>query len=116
MISVLRQARPNDPPPKLILNQVNMPKRPEIKPKEFAKAVQLEPIACIPFEAQLFGTAANKGQMIAEISSRGTASKALREVADLLTGRRDDKSPRKRILGLGSLFGTRKLDAGAARK
>jgi pilus assembly protein CpaE len=67
MIQILRQTRPNDPPPKLVLNRVGMPKRPEIKPNEFAKAVQLEPIACIPFEANLFGTAANKGQMVAEI-------------------------------------------------
>jgi len=112
MINVLRQARPNDPPPKLILNQVNMPKRPEIKPKEFAKAVQLEPVACIPFEAHLFGTAANKGQMIAEISSKGAAPKAFSELADLLTGRRDAKNPRRGMLSLGSLFGTRKRDAG----
>lgn len=115
MISVLRQARPNDPPPKLILNQVGLPKRPEIKPKDFAKAVQLEPIACISFEAQSFGTAANKGQMIAEVSQKGTAAKAFNEVADLLTGRKDAKRSRKGALNFGSLFGSlkRKSDGSA---
>ena len=45
-----------------------MPKRPEIKAADFAKALDDEPLAVIPFEPQLFGTAANNGQMIAEIS------------------------------------------------
>lgn len=117
MISVLRQARPNDPPPKLILNQVGMPKRPEIKPKDFAKAVQLEPIACISFEAPSFGTAANKGQMIAEVSTKGTAVKAFNDVADLLTGRKDAKGLRKSALDIGSLFGSlRRKPEGSHKK
>ena len=33
----MKQARPNDAPPKLILNQVGVPKRPEIKPDDFAE-------------------------------------------------------------------------------
>jgi pilus assembly protein CpaE len=116
MIGVLRQARPHDPPPKLVLNQVGMPKRPEIKPKEFAKAVQLEPIACIGFEAQLFGAAANKGQMIAEVSSKGAAPKAFGEIADILTGRKDAKRSQKKALSLGSLLGTMKRGSGSVRK
>ncbi|WP_245444442.1 AAA family ATPase [Microvirga sp. KLBC 81] len=116
MITVLRQARPHDPPPKLVLNQVGMPKRPEIKPKEFAKAIQLEPIACIGFEAQLFGTAANKGQMIAEVSGKGAAPKSFGEIADILTGRKDAKRSQKKALSLGSLFGTMKRGSGSVRK
>ena len=38
-------------------------------PADFAKALDDEPIAVIPFEPQMFGTAANNGQMIAELSS-----------------------------------------------
>ena len=69
LIDLLRAARPNDHRPHYCLNQVGMPKRPEIKPADFAKALEDEPIAIIPFEPQLFGTAANNGQMIAEVSS-----------------------------------------------
>ncbi|HZH12321.1 MAG TPA: AAA family ATPase [Microvirga sp.] len=116
MISVLRQARPNDPPPKLILNQVGMPKRPEIKPRDFAKAVQLEPTACISFEAQSFGTAANKGQMVAEVSPKGTAVRVFNEVADLLTGRKDAKHSRKGSLKFGSLFGSLRRKSGSSAK
>ena len=47
-----------------------MPKRPEIKPADFAKALEDQPLAVIPFEPQMFGTAANNGQMIAEVSTR----------------------------------------------
>ena len=45
-----------------------MPKRPEIKAADFAKALDDDPVAIIPFDPQLFGTAANNGQMIAEVS------------------------------------------------
>ena len=81
LITFLRQARPHDPPPKLILNQVGMPKRPEIKAAEFAKAVQLELLACIPFDPQLFGKASNAGQMAAEVSAKAPASKIFTELA-----------------------------------
>src|ERR1700726_2062757 len=69
MIDLLRAGRPNDHRPHYCLNQVGVPKRPEIKADEFAKALEAEPAALIPFEPQMFGTAANNGQMIAEISS-----------------------------------------------
>ena len=35
--------------------------------RDFAKAIEDEPIAVIPFEPQIFGNAANNGQMISEI-------------------------------------------------
>src|ERR1700677_969549 len=65
----LKAARPNDHHPRYCLNQVGIPKRPEIKAADFAKALEDEPMAIIPFEPQLFGAAANNGQMIAETSS-----------------------------------------------
>ncbi len=67
LMDLLRASRPNDTPPRYILNQIGVAKRPEIKPADFAKALEAEPIAVIPFEPQLFGTAANNGQMIAEM-------------------------------------------------
>ena len=84
LMTFLRQARPHDPPPKLLLNQVGMPKRPEIKPAEFAKAVQLELLACIPFDSHLFGKASNEGQMVAEVSAKAPASKIFNEIAGVI--------------------------------
>ena len=50
--SSARRARQR-PPPVLLLNQVGVPKRPEIKPADFAKALEDEPVAVIPFEPQI---------------------------------------------------------------
>src|SRR6201986_1995074 len=68
IFDLLKVSRPNDRAPLYCLNQVGVPKRPEIKPADFAKALEDQPVAIIPFEPQIFGTAANNGQMIAEIS------------------------------------------------
>jgi Flp pilus assembly CpaE family ATPase len=74
----LKTARPNDHRPLYCLNQVGVPKRPEIKASDFAKALDDEPVAVIPFEPQLFGSAANNGQMIAEISASHRTAEARR--------------------------------------
>jgi len=84
LVENLRKARPNDAPPRLVLNQVGVSKRPEIKTVDFAKAVGLDPVVAIPFGPKLFGNAANNGQMIFDISSRAgtpfaTISKVLLE-------------------------------------
>ena len=69
LIDLVRGARPNDERPHYCLNYVGVPKRPEIKAADFAKALESEPAAVIGFEPQLFGTAANNGQMIAEVAA-----------------------------------------------
>jgi pilus assembly protein CpaE len=83
----LKAARPNDRHPRYCLNQVGVPKRPEIKAADFAKALEREPMAIIPFEPQLFGAAANNGQMIAEISAGHKTADMFRALARDLTGR-----------------------------
>jgi pilus assembly protein CpaE len=100
MIDLLKQSRPNDVPPKLVLNQVGVPKRPEIKPDDFAAALQLEPIAVINFDPLLFGTAANNGQMIAEASAKTNVSDTFADVAQIVTGRKELKRARKGSLNL----------------
>src|ERR1700686_1122875 len=79
----LKAARPNDQRPLYCLNQIGVPKRPEIKAADFAKALDDEPIAIIPFEPQLFGAAANNGQMIAEISAGHRTAETFRQLAQL---------------------------------
>jgi len=100
MIDLLKQSRPNDVPPKLVLNQVGVPKRPEIKPDDFAAALQLEPIAVINFDPLLFGTAANNGQMIAEASAKTNVSDTFADVAQIITGRKELKRARKGSLNI----------------
>ena len=94
----LKAARPNDQRPLYCLNQVGVPKRPEIKAGDFAKALDDEPIAVIPFEPQLFGSAANNGQMIAEISANHRTADILRQLAQKLTGRIEPKKKSSSLL------------------
>ena len=98
MLSMLKAARPNDRPPLYCLNQVGMSRRPEITPREFAKAIEGPPIATIPFDPKMFGTAANNGQMIAEISARHRITKMFAHIAQHLTGRGEPKQPRGSLL------------------
>jgi pilus assembly protein CpaE len=98
LIDLLRAARPNDSRPQYCLNMVGVPKRPEIKTADFAKALEFEPIASIPFEPQVFGTAANNGQMIAEVSSSHRSAETFRSLAQSLTGRTEVKRSRTSLL------------------
>jgi pilus assembly protein CpaE len=98
MVDLLRAARPNDHRPYYCLNQVGVPKRPEIAPADFAKALEDPPLAAIPFEPQLFGTAANNGQMIAEVSSGHKTAEMVRQLAQVLTGRAEAKRKSNSLL------------------
>ncbi|KQK32106.1 CtpF protein [Bosea thiooxidans] len=98
LVDLSRATRPNDAVARLVLNQVGMPKRPEIAAGEFAKALGVEVLCAIPFDAQLFGTAANNGQMIAEVQAGGKASEAFTQIASALTGRGEAKRSRRSLL------------------
>ena len=98
LIDLLKASRPNDSRPQYCLNQVGVPKRPEIKAADFAKALESEPLAAIPFDPQMFGTAANNGQMIAEVSSGHRAAETFRSLAQTLTGRTEVKRARTSLL------------------
>ena len=69
IIDLLRAMRPYDSPPAVVLSMVGVPKRPEIPFKDFAEALGAEPVAAIPFDPQLFGMAANNGQMVGEVAA-----------------------------------------------
>jgi pilus assembly protein CpaE len=98
LIDLLRAARPNDRRPYYCLNQIGVPKRPELKPADFAKALEAEPAAVIAFEPQLFGTAANNGQMIAEMAASHRTTETFRQLAQLLTGRAEAKRQQTGLL------------------
>jgi pilus assembly protein CpaE len=103
MSDMLKAARPNDHRPYYCLNQVGIPKKPEISTNDFAKALEDDPVVVIPFEPQLFGTAANNGQMIAEVSSSHKTAEMIGQLAQVLTGRLEVKRSRGGLLSLGML-------------
>jgi pilus assembly protein CpaE len=97
LVDFLKAARVNDHRPFYALNQVGVPKRPEIKPADFAKALDDDPAAIIPFDPQIFGTAANNGQMIAEVAGNHKTAEMFRHLAQLLTGRSEAKKSRSSL-------------------
>jgi pilus assembly protein CpaE len=98
LVDVLRNARTNDRRPRIVLNLSGMPKRPEIPPAEFAKALEMELAATVPFDAQLFGTAANNGQMLGELQPGGKFEDLFVSLATSITGRSDAKRRRASVL------------------
>jgi pilus assembly protein CpaE len=98
MYDLIKASRPNDRPPLYCLNQVGIPKRPEISASEFAKAIETPPIATIPFDPQMFGLAANNGQMIAEVAAGHRTTEIFLQIAQRLTGRGETKKPRGSFL------------------
>jgi pilus assembly protein CpaE len=97
LFDLLKAARPNDRPPLYCLNQVGIPKRPEIAAAEFAKAIESQPVVSIPFEPQIFGSAANNGQMIAEISANHKSIEMFLQIAQRLTGRSETKKQKSSL-------------------
>ncbi len=97
LMDVLRAARPNDHKPRLVLNNVGMLKRPEIELVDFASAVEAEPIGVIPFDAKLFGTATNNGQMIAEVDAASKTTEILADIGRIIMGRAEVKKAKKSL-------------------
>ncbi|MBB6012149.1 pilus assembly protein CpaE [Aquamicrobium lusatiense] len=102
LMDMLKRLRPNDPPPKLILNQTGVPKRPEISVQDFAEPLETEPMAVIPFDPQLFGNAANNGRMLGEMDAKSPVVATINDIAHVLTGRAEIKARKK--AGLGSIL------------
>jgi len=98
LLDALRSARPHDHPPRLIVNGIGVLKRPEISVADFTKAVELEAAGLIPYDAKIFGTAANNGQMIAEVESASKISETFSNLARMLSGRAEVKKQRRTIL------------------
>ncbi len=93
LIDLVRAARPNDPPPRVVLNKVGVPGRPEIPVKDFGEALSGPPDLIIPFDAKAFGEAANNGQMVCDVAAKSKAAESLAELGRLLTNQRLAPAP-----------------------
>jgi pilus assembly protein CpaE len=103
MVDMLKRLRPNDTPPKLIINQAGVPKRPEIAASDFSEPLGITPMAVINFEPLLFGNTANNGRMLGEMDAKNPVVGTINEIAHVLTGRSEIKAKKK--AGLGSILG-----------
>ncbi|MEO9613773.1 MAG: AAA family ATPase [Nitratireductor sp.] len=109
LVDTLKKLRPNDKAPYLIINQAGVPKRPEISAEDFAEPLDLVPLATIPFEAQLFGNAANNGRMLGEMDAQHMIVKSIFDIAHVLTGRSEIKTkPKSGLAGMLAKLKARK--------
>jgi pilus assembly protein CpaE len=98
LLDTLKAARPNDAAPHVLLNMVGVPKRPEIQTSEFAKALECDVFASIPFDPVLFGTAANNGQMLTEVQAKSKAVEYINDLARKIAGRGESKASKSSSL------------------
>lgn len=101
----VKAMRPAESEPLLVLNRVGVPKRPEIAPAEFASSIGCRLLAQLPFDPAPFGTAANNGQMLAEVAGSHKATEIFRLIGNHVTGRGAPETAGKGpVLKLPSLF------------
>ena len=93
IIDLVRAARPNDAPPRVVLNKVGMPGRPEIPLKDFGEALGVAPSMAVAFDAKLFGQAANNGQMIDEVGPKSKQAESLEQLARMISRRETVAEP-----------------------
>jgi len=98
IVDLVRQARPNDAPPRLVLNQVGVPGRPEIPVKDFGEALGLTPSLVLPFDPKPFGQAANNGQMVAEVAPKSKAAEGIDHLARLISRREPPVAQKASVL------------------
>jgi pilus assembly protein CpaE len=83
----IKALRPTESEPLLVVNKLGVPKRPEISPAEFAQSIECRLLGTIPFDAATFGTAANNGQMLAEVAANNRINDIFRSIGMHVTGR-----------------------------
>jgi pilus assembly protein CpaE len=98
LLDTLRELRPNDHPPRLVMNQVGMPKRPEISVADFVDPLGIQPAAIIPFDPALFVGATNNGQMISEADPKSPVVESFEFLAQILTGKAELRTEKKGAL------------------
>lgn len=84
MYDLLVQRRPNDAAPRIVINQVGLPKRPEIAEKDIVEIVGADVDVSFAYDATLFGMASNNGQMIKEINPKHETVALLTDLNDAL--------------------------------
>ena len=98
ILDFLKNNRKSDVAPRLVLNLVGMPKKPEISVADFAQIVELKPVLVIDYDAEVFGTAANNGQMIGECAEKSKVAHQISELAHILANVKPPQQEEKSIL------------------
>ena len=95
IIDEIRKMRPEEADPILVMNKIGMVKRPEIPTSEFASSVECQLFGEIAFDAAIFGTAANNGQMICEITKNHKANELFNKIGMQIMGKNEAEIVKK---------------------
>jgi pilus assembly protein CpaE len=95
MVERITGLRPNDPAPKLVLNQVGMPRRQEITAKDVADILKVQPALSMPFDPRSFSLAAARGKTVTEVARRSPVARAYARLAELMNPAAEPKAARR---------------------
>ncbi len=102
LVDVIAGARPNDNPPKLVLNQFDA-KVSSVQSEQFVEHVGLTPSVIIGWEPQLFHTAATNASPIVQIGAKSKTAAQIRELSALVLGRQESAALKAKF-SLAGLF------------
>lgn len=74
-------------PARVVVNKLDAYRKTQLSPKDFTETLGVEPMLTLPFEPQLFGEAANNGQMLGVAAKGHKVVEAIGGFADRLVGR-----------------------------
>ncbi|MCJ8323699.1 MAG: AAA family ATPase [Rhizobiales bacterium] len=98
IVDYLKSNRSQDIDPIIIMNQVGMVKKPEIKTRDFADTIGIPILTEIAYDPRLFGTAANNGQMLHEFTKTDSVLAQLSELAEQIVGKKTQQISGKKSL------------------
>ncbi|MBC7952623.1 MAG: pilus assembly protein CpaF [Rhodospirillaceae bacterium] len=92
LLDLLTTRRGEGAAPRLVLNKIDAFKKTQLSPKDFEETLGVKPALLLPFEPQLFGQAANNGQMLAEANKGAKINEQLSSFAVQLSARSPARS------------------------
>lgn len=98
IVDFLKVSRGQDKDPIIVMNQIGMLKKPEIKCKDFSDTVGVPIMTEIAYNPQLFGTAANNGQMLQEFAKNEKVLNQFNDLAQLMLRKRTQPANQKKNL------------------
>jgi pilus assembly protein CpaE len=104
LIDALKKARPNDPPPRLVLNQAGVGKRSEVGLSDIETVLSAPPACVLDFDPKLYSVAESRGLMIEELDPKGKAARQFHALAQDLAGGRGLKTAKRPGFSLARLL------------
>ena len=102
LLDNIRNLRPNEEPPLLVLNQVD-PKLPQVPPEQFAATVGVKEWLEIPYDPNLFGEAALEGVLPLEKAPDSKLAETIEIIAARIAGAEPPKKEKRKSFMLDLL-------------